>query len=213
MSDLGLVRSFSFDGKPLRFWERNGEHYVTAKDVADALGYADARKVSNLYNKRKGEFREAECCVLKVRTQRNGAGSESTDARAKSVRVFSPRGAMKIAMLAETEKAASFRDFCLDVLEKLRTGDRVLADPAKLMAEIEALKARLAASERSHVRALEIGMDSIQSLTKEAFSLIAAALAKRGALKKAERKLLGEIKSGQRFLIGGEDVAALAPRN
>lgn len=203
MSDLSLVRSFSFEGKPLHFWERGGEYYTTAAEVADALGYADARKVSNLYNKRKGEFRDAETCVLKVRTQ----------GQSRSVRVFSPRGAMKVAILAETEKAAEFRDWILDVMEKLRTGERVLADPAKLMARIESLESALAESKRSHVRALELGIDSIQSLTKEAFSLIAAALAKRGALKKAERKLLGEIKSGQRFLIGGEDVTSLAPRN
>lgn len=197
MAEIGsLARSFAFDGKSLVFWERDGEHYVTAKEIADALGYADASKVTTLYSRRKSEFRESESCTLKVRDQRNGA-----DPRAKLVRVFSARGAMRVAILAETEKAAAFRDFCLDVMDKLRTGAALVNDPAALMARIATLENELATSRASHVRALEIGMDTVSSMSKEIASLLGYALGKRGAQKKAERKLLGEIKNGQRFLV------------
>lgn len=131
---------------------------------------------------------------------------------------FSLAGLDHLALLVRNEVGVKARRWVITLRSNLRRGDLALVDPVKLMARIEALegdreklRARLDDAKAQHVRALELGLDNVRSITKDAFSAIASALARRGALKKAEKKLLGEIENGQRFLLPPADENRVGP--
>lgn len=117
-----IVKTFEFQGKPLAFREAGDDWFVTAAEVAGALGYAGKDEVLRLWDRHRAEFKPGETCTVKLTAQAGG--------QARAVRVFSPRGVMKVAMLSNTPVAAAFRDFALDVLEDLRSGKKRLADAA-----------------------------------------------------------------------------------
>lgn len=140
-----------FEDVELAVIDRDGQRWLAAADIAAALGYGRADKVTHLYTRNAGEFSEAMTCVLKVRTQgglepQNGvaapdlraqSGHAATDQR-RDVRVFSLRGAHLVAMLARTPRARAFRAWALDLIEaELAT----LRDPGRGR---DAVTARLA---------------------------------------------------------------------
>jgi len=125
-----IVR-FEFEGQPLEFQKLEGEWWANAEEAADILGYADRRKILNLFGRHEEEFLPSETCVLTSRTQ---------PGQVRAVRFFSPKGLEHLAILGRTEKCVRFRRWLLDeVLEKLRDGGRlVTAD------QVERLLRRLA---------------------------------------------------------------------
>lgn len=96
-----------FDNKNIRLINHNGQKYITAKSVADALGYANSKKVSNLYQAHKEEFEEGVSLVLDLGTRGNPADRS---------RIFNREGAWLIGMFARTPKAVEFRKWVLKVL-------------------------------------------------------------------------------------------------
>ena len=82
--------------------------WLRGSQVASALGYSDpSRSISELYSRNADEFTEEMTQVLDLPT----AGG------VQQVRIFSPRGAYLLGMLARTAKAKAFRAWVLDVLE------------------------------------------------------------------------------------------------
>lgn len=127
-----------FEDAELAVIHRNGERWLTARDIAAALGYADGRKVIKIYDRSADEFSEAMTCIVKLtvqsgqtehpygdlRAQTGDAGADlrpQTEAagptQRRDVRVFSLRGAHLIAMLARTDRAKAFRRWVLDLLD------------------------------------------------------------------------------------------------
>ncbi|EIC4353500.1 Bro-N domain-containing protein [Salmonella enterica] len=95
------------------FNNRDGKIWFTAETLADLLGYADARKVLNIYNRRKDEFTDSMTMVSKVRT--NGINNSL---REVDVRLFSLRGAHLIGMFARTKIAKELRHWLLDLADQ-----------------------------------------------------------------------------------------------
>jgi len=83
----------------VNYIERDGELWFTAKDIARGLGYPDARRINDLYNRNKDELEEFSV-VCKLQT---------TDGKSYNTRVFSEEGLYLICMFARTEKAKEFR--------------------------------------------------------------------------------------------------------
>jgi prophage antirepressor-like protein len=82
--------------------------WLRGKQVADALGYLNARQaIDDLYSRNADEFTEELTQLVELDT----AGGR------QQVRIFSPRGCYLLGMLARTERAKSFRAWVLDVLE------------------------------------------------------------------------------------------------
>lgn len=102
-----------FDDVDLAVIARDGQQWFTTGDIARALGFADARKVANLYARNASEFTDSMTCVLKLRTQ----VVETGDDQSRDVRVFTLRGAHLVAMLARTPRARAFRAWALDLIE------------------------------------------------------------------------------------------------
>lgn len=104
MSDL------TFDGKKLRVIQHKGQSWLTAADIAVALGYSRSDKVSRIYQQHSAEFRPSMTDL--VETPVSGFSGITAE-----VRIFSLRGAHLIGMFARTKKGAEFRSWVLDQLE------------------------------------------------------------------------------------------------
>ncbi|MBE0269756.1 phage antirepressor protein [Xylella fastidiosa subsp. multiplex] len=100
-----LPSAVCFSGKSLSIIDRDGTPYLSARELARALGYADERSVLRIYARRTDEFTEQMTCVVKLTPQ----GEQARD-----IRIFSPRGCHLVAMFARTSVAAAFRRWVTD---------------------------------------------------------------------------------------------------
>lgn len=107
-----LPAAVEFDGRSLDISYIDDTPWVRGGQIAHALGYADQKAISTIYERNASEFTETETCTLKLRVQ----GQE------REVRVFSPRGCYLIGFLSRTPKSKMFRRWALEVLDAFRTG-------------------------------------------------------------------------------------------
>lgn len=136
--------SLSFRGISLTPVVQNNQIWITAYDLASALGYKDPDSVTRIYNRNKNEFTDDMSVTVNLtRTVSstvtgnstgtvnsavtvNSAGTVSstgTDATSNKiipnvVRLFTPRGCHLIAMFSRTKVSKDFRKWALDVLDK-----------------------------------------------------------------------------------------------
>ncbi len=103
MSSLAL----SFNEVNFSPVERNGQIWLTAGDLARALGYAKVNAVTQVYERNKDEFNQSMTQVID--------NPQSLNLR---LRIFSLRGAHLIAMFSKTAIAKQFRKWVLDVLDR-----------------------------------------------------------------------------------------------
>lgn len=87
--------------------DMQGLPWLRGPQVAGALGYNRDDRIADLYARNTDEFDDTMTQVVELNT----AGGR------QPVRIFSPRGAYLLAMLARTERAKEFRRWVLDVLE------------------------------------------------------------------------------------------------
>lgn len=129
------IKRFSFEGKPLKFRqvEAGGEWWATAEESAPLLGYKHARSVFNLADRNKSMFRPGEQGVIDL----------VTPGGVQPVRVFSPRGIARLALLGRTDVSVRLHDWVIyDVIEALRAGTFVpVADHRALQARFDTLLA------------------------------------------------------------------------
>jgi Prophage antirepressor len=110
---MGLLpATLDFDSTPVAIIDRHGEPWVTARDLARALGYADESAVLRIYSRNQDEFTEEMTIIidLRVHGQFDREGNPSA-------RIFSPRGCYAVGFFAKTDRAKAFRRWVLDVLE------------------------------------------------------------------------------------------------
>ncbi|MEZ9233260.1 Bro-N domain-containing protein [Vibrio amylolyticus] len=89
--------------------EQNNQLWLTASEIAKALGYVNTNSISRIYARNKEEFANGMTEEVKLTLSGN---------LNKSVRIFSLRGAHLIAMFSRTAIAKQFRKWVLDVLDK-----------------------------------------------------------------------------------------------
>ena len=109
MSSLAL----SFNEVNFSPVERNGQIWLTAPELASALGYSKSDAVGQVYERNKDEFTSSMTLTLKLSV--NGINNSK---RGKETRIFSLRGAHLIAMFSKTAIAKKFRKWVLDVLDR-----------------------------------------------------------------------------------------------
>lgn len=93
--------------------EQDGQIWLTATELAKALGYAKSDAVTQVYERNQDEFNSSMTLTLKLRVKGFGSGNSE-----KESRIFSLRGAHLIAMFSKTAIAKQFRKWVLDVLDK-----------------------------------------------------------------------------------------------
>ncbi|MDT8505169.1 BRO family protein [Alcaligenes nematophilus] len=105
------MKELMFQNQTIRLIDKDGKKWASAADIARALGYARADKVTRIYDRHKAEFSASMTQIVETPTL-GASGNLVTQTR-----VFSLRGAHLIGMFARTSRAQEFRRWVLDILE------------------------------------------------------------------------------------------------
>lgn len=89
---------------------RDGQPWLSAADIARALGYGRADAISRIHQRNRAEFTDAMALTVNLTVKGFPVPKPTT--------IFSLRGAHLLGMFARTPKAAEFRRWVLDVLEQ-----------------------------------------------------------------------------------------------
>ena len=108
---MSNITTLAFENTTFEIVDQNGQPWLRATDVANALGYSRSDKVGRLYSRNADEFTPAMTAVIETPTS-GLSGNLVTE-----IRIFSLRGAHLLAMFARTEKAKAFRVWLLDLIE------------------------------------------------------------------------------------------------
>lgn len=92
--------------------QHNNQIWLTASELAKALGYAKTDAVTQIYERNKDEF------TSEMTTTLNMSVVRKTGSVVMENRIFSPRGCHLITFFARTSVAKQFRKWVLDVLDK-----------------------------------------------------------------------------------------------
>lgn len=119
--NLSAANKVAFGSTRLSVIERDNQVWLTAADLARALGYKSTDGVTRIYNRNKSEF-TSELTAL-VSLQPNEINEQVNLTVSKNLeiktRVFSASGCRLIAIFSRTKLAEDFRRWVLQVLENL----------------------------------------------------------------------------------------------
>ena len=107
--------TLTFNNVELKTINHNNQIWMTAVELAKALGYAESDSVTRIYNRNKDEFSSSMTTVLL-----DGQIDRPVDFSGiqRKIRYFSLRGCHLISMFAKTVVAKCFRAWVLDILDK-----------------------------------------------------------------------------------------------
>ena len=129
------MKELMFQDQPIRLVEKDGKKWASAADIARALGYANADKVTRIYDRHKSEFSESMTILTMMQDLDPQSGCPG---QARTARVFSLRGAHLIAMFARTVKAQEFRRWVLDILDGHRAAPSLIQEWYEARAALDA---------------------------------------------------------------------------
>lgn len=133
-----VATALTFHSTTFNVIDRNGQPWLRSPQIAEALGYNQANRITDLYNRNATEFTDSMTAVVKL----PDLVPQSADAgQMREVRIFSLRGAHLLGMFARTKVAAEFRRWVLDVLDTQtqnepsgNSGEFMAALPAEALA-------------------------------------------------------------------------------
>lgn len=129
------MKELMFQDQPIRLVEKDGKKWASAADIARALGYANADKVTRIYDRHKSEFSESMTILTMMQDLDPQSGCPG---QTRTARVFSLRGAHLIAMFARTIKAQEFRRWVLDILDGHRAAPSLIQEWYEARAALDA---------------------------------------------------------------------------
>lgn len=100
--------ALSFQSTSFDAVDQNGQPWLQARQIGQALGYSRPDAVLNVYERNKDEFLPTMTATIEMMVGGN----------AVPVRIFSLRGCYALGMFARTPKAKEFRVWALDLLER-----------------------------------------------------------------------------------------------
>lgn len=102
------MNTLTFHETTMTIIERGGAPWMPGPEIGRALGYENpGDAISRVYMRHTHEFQGLATTVKLT----------GVDGTPRKTRVFSPRGALLLAMHAQTDRAVAFRAWVLDVLE------------------------------------------------------------------------------------------------
>ena len=102
------MNALTFHDTSISIIDRGGTPWMPGTEIGHALGYDEPRaSIRQVYDRNRAEFTDEMTCVTKMVAQ----------GQRRTVRVFSPRGALLLAMHTQTPRASAFRAWVLDILE------------------------------------------------------------------------------------------------
>ena len=90
---------------------KDNQLWFTSNQLAEALGYKNAKSLNRIYNANSDEF------TTKMTTTTASVVSSKTKGLKVNTRIFSLRGCHLMGMFARTELAKDFRRWVLDILD------------------------------------------------------------------------------------------------
>jgi prophage antirepressor-like protein len=102
---LPVVATEQFGSTKLEVIDKDGERWVTAKQLAEALGYSRADKLAQLIERNPDEFRR-KTSSLKMRDE----------VQTRNATIINYHGVIRASMLSNAPRAKEFRDWAEDVL-------------------------------------------------------------------------------------------------
>lgn len=103
------VCPLAFNNIEFQVVDRNGHPWLRVHQIGEALEYKNPeRSATNLFNANAAEFTESMTALVEL----------DTPGGRQQVRIFSLRGAHLLGMFARTKKAAEFRHWVLDILDR-----------------------------------------------------------------------------------------------
>lgn len=127
-----LLSSLTSNRPPIRLIEKDGKKWASAADIARALGYSRADKVTRIFDRHRVEFTASMTAIVETPTS-GVSGNLLTQTR-----VFSLRGAHLIGMFARTAKAQDFRRWVLDILDGQRAAPSLIQEWYEARAALDA---------------------------------------------------------------------------
>ncbi|WP_421185315.1 P22AR C-terminal domain-containing protein [Aeromonas enteropelogenes] len=106
------MNSIRFHDTQFTVIPHHGQPWLTAAQIAQALGYAREDAVSRIYTRNADEFTPNMTTTVKLTVVRQTGSVEMEN------RIFSLRGAHLIAMFSRTALAKEFRRWVLDLLDR-----------------------------------------------------------------------------------------------
>lgn len=103
--------------------QQGGQIWLTATELAKALGYAKSDAVTQVFDRNQDEFNSSMTTTVVVKSSDsvetlNLSVSKKAKNLTKTIRIFSLRGCHLVAMFSKTEIAKQFRKWVLDILDK-----------------------------------------------------------------------------------------------
>lgn len=126
------MKELMFQNQTIRLIDKDGKKWASAADIARALGYARADKVTRIFDRHKAEFTGSMTRIVETPTL-GVSGNLLTQTR-----VFSLRGAHLIAMFSRTDKAQEFRRWVLDILEGHQAAQSLIQEWFEAKAALDA---------------------------------------------------------------------------
>jgi len=127
-----MMKELMFQNQTIRLIDKDGKKWASAADIARALGYARADKVTRIYDRHKAEFSASMTQIVETPTL-GASGNLVTQTR-----VFSLRGAHLIGMFARTSRAQEFRRWVLDILEGHQAAQSLIQEWFEAKAALDA---------------------------------------------------------------------------
>jgi len=115
--------ALSFNDVNFSTVQQDGQIWLTASELAKALGYSKSDTVTQVYDRNQDEFNSSMTMTLNLSVNHsvetlNLSVSKKSKNLTKTIRIFSLRGCHLIAMFAKTAIAKEFRKWVLDILDK-----------------------------------------------------------------------------------------------
>lgn len=132
------MNDLKFNDHQFAVIEREGKTWLSATDIARALGYARSDQVSRIFERHEREFSHSMTMIYQ--TVSLGMAAPPVD-----IRLFSLRGAHLIGMFSRTSKGEEFRKWVLDQLDAI---EDQAAPQKSLMVEWFAAKAAVDAQDK-----------------------------------------------------------------
>lgn len=175
-----------FNGTPVQVIDHDGHKWLTADQAGRCLGYDESNarnRVTKIFERHADEFSEEDTCAVKLTAQ----------GQARTTRVFSGTGCIKLGFFASTPRAKEFRNWASSVLAgKPAPAAQPVAVDLNLAREIGALRDQLQTqttmllglyqqldgARRGHLRAqASLLMVAKRQATSDAKALVLALLA------------------------------------
>jgi hypothetical protein len=116
------MQALAFNSVSFDTISQNNQPWLRYLQIGDALEYKNPAHLNKIYQKHADEFTPSMTQLVKLTT---AGGLQET-------RIFSLRGAHLLAMFARTPKAAEFRHWVLDMLDK-ETAPQAYTDPLEAL--------------------------------------------------------------------------------